>query len=424
MGKFCNTCRLTLVLLCQSVIYEPAIATNLDAVVTAIGRGQRNHEIAKSLKAMQAAAQQEISAKDQSRNQYLLATTLSVGEDNQLTIAADNVKYYENVHWSAVAKLPDCDPTCMKGIDEVQSKLRPGETLGGPTLGGGKCRNTDVHTELLFLFGAHFRNQLKSGGIFLLYSHFIPCAGLSQCSFGECAGDLAYYRHSNRERDVYFVIVYGTLFAPGGQGTGSNERLSKLYQALGGIPLLHCSKPNEESDTVCQPTNSDDEPFYIHVTNPVYQRFPRVYRNDRNQPQVYAECLSRGNFIQYLTRSNPRFEITLITDKILAEFAREYLLDQSGKVGIPYYRSLQALLARFQFKMPLEIQIVINMCSKFMLCLGDYPDGQLLLDAPLKKELEKKANTATRDDFCTTFGKALMLMRKDKPDICPKKLFN
>ena len=123
-----------------------------------------------------------------------------------------------------------------------------------------------------------------------------------------------------------------------------------------------------------------------------------------------------------MTRSNPRFQITLITDKILAEFAREYLLDQSGKVGIPYYRSLQALLARLQFKMPLEIQIVINMCSKFMLCLGDYPNGQLLLDAPLKKELEKKANTATRDAFCTTYGKALMLRHKDKPDICPNYL--
>ena len=38
---------------------------------------------------------------------------------------------------------------------------------------------------------------------------------------------------------------------------------------------------------------------------------------------------------------------------------------------------------------------------------------------PLKKESEKEANTATRDSFFTTFGKALMLMRKDKPDICP-----
>ena len=82
---------------------------------------------------MQAAAQEQIAAKDQSRNQYLLATTLSVGEDNQLTIAADNVMYYENVHWRQVAKLPDCDATCVEGIDEIQSKLRPGETIGRPT---------------------------------------------------------------------------------------------------------------------------------------------------------------------------------------------------------------------------------------------------------------------------------------------------
>ena len=116
--------------------------------------------------------------------------------------------------------------------------------------------------------------------------------------------------------------------------------------------------------------------------------------------------------------------MTLITDKILAEFTREYLLDQSGEVGIPYYRSLQALLVKLQFKWPLEIQVALNLCDKFMKYLDDYPDCQLLLDTQLKKELEKKANTATRDAFCTTFGKALMLRQIDKPDICPKKLFN
>ena len=73
------------------MIYKPAITTNLEAVVTAILEGQRNQEVAQSLEAMQTAAQQQIDAKDQSRNQYLLATTLSVGEDNQLTIKADNV---------------------------------------------------------------------------------------------------------------------------------------------------------------------------------------------------------------------------------------------------------------------------------------------------------------------------------------------
>ena len=138
-------------LLCTLMIYKPVITTNLEAVVTVIGKSQRNQEVAQSLEAMQTAARQQIAAKYQRRNQYLLATTLSVGEDNQLTIAADNVKYYENVHWSAVAKLPDCDATCVKGI-------------GGPTSGGGKNCKTDVHTELRFLFGAHFRNQLKSGG--------------------------------------------------------------------------------------------------------------------------------------------------------------------------------------------------------------------------------------------------------------------
>ena len=47
----------------------------------------------------------------------------------------------------------------------------------------------------------------------------------------------------------------------------------------------------------------------------------------------------------------------------------------------------------------------------------EYPHGKLVFDTTLKKELEKKASTATRNDFCTTFGEALMLMRKDKPDI-------
>ena len=40
----------------------------------------------------------------------------------------------------------------------------------------------------------------------------------------------------------------------------------------------------KNSETVCQPTNSDDESFDIHVTDPVYQRFPRVYQTTGTSP--------------------------------------------------------------------------------------------------------------------------------------------
>ena len=82
----------------------------------------------------------------------------------------------------------------------------------------------------------------------------------------------------------------------------------------------------------------------------------------------------------------------------MAEFTREYLLHQAGDVGVPNYQSVCILIAKLHSKMRIELQVVINMCNKFILCLGDYPDRELLLDTPLKKELEKKPNTATRDD--------------------------
>ena len=94
--------------------------------------------------------------------------------------------------------------------------------------------------------------------------------------------------------------------------------------------------------------------------------FPHVYRNDRKQPQVYTECFYRGYFIQYLSNLFLPIHTTLVTDILLAEFTREFLLDQAGDVGIPDYRALQALLARFQRKMSLEIHRMINMYSKFI----------------------------------------------------------
>ena len=179
---------------------------------------------------------------------------------------------------------------------------------------------------------------------------------------------------------MYFVIFYGKVIAPDGQGTGSNEKLSKLYQTLGGIPLLHCPKTNRNSLTVCEPTNSADESFDIHVANPVYQRFPRVYTEDSNKPQVHTECLSRGHFVEYLTNSDKWLRATKITDKILAEFTREYLLEQSG-IRIIDYRTYVILLHILRYKMRDQRNITeaMDLCKKFMLCLRNYPDGELFL---------------------------------------------
>ena len=87
----------------------------------------------------------------------MLATTLSLGKDNELTTAGDNVKYYENVHWSQVADLPDCDATCVKGIDEIRSKLLPLREL---PLGSCKCKFTLSYCSFMELISVISCNQV------------------------------------------------------------------------------------------------------------------------------------------------------------------------------------------------------------------------------------------------------------------------
>ena len=54
---------------------------------------------------------------------------------------------------------------------------------------------------------------------------------------------------------------------------------------------------------------------------------------------------------------------------------------------------------------------------------GDYPDGKLLLDSLLKKELKNNDNIALRAALSTNYGKAFMIISEDKRDINPKNLF-
>ena len=86
------------------------------------------------------------------------------------------------------------DPsTFEKGIDNIQSNLRPEDTLVWLTLGGRKIAKKLMYTPSYFSCLELISEFLKSGGIFLLYSDFIPFVGPSQWNF--------------RKRNCYQVIA-------------------------------------------------------------------------------------------------------------------------------------------------------------------------------------------------------------------------
>ena len=139
------------------------------------------------------------------------------------------------------------DPsTFEKGIDNIQSNLRPEDTLVRLTLGGRKIAKNWCTHRVTFLVWSSFLNFWNQVVYFCCTVTLYP---LSDRLNGILENAIVIRLLPARQHNV--VIIYGTVFAPGRQGTGSDERLSQLYHALGGIPLLRCSKPKEDSETVC-----------------------------------------------------------------------------------------------------------------------------------------------------------------------------
>ena len=387
-----------------------------EGIVKAIAEGMYNTQIANLTQQLKLSHQQRI--KRNPGNQYLIAVPLAIGPDSSISGSPDGAMYYQNMNLIGLQNSSDIDNKSIQCIENIQTKFKSESKLKDT----GK--KTLIHTELQFLCGKHFREALRSeNAIFLVYSHYIPCSGLSSCSYGECAGDMAYHRHMNNK--VHFIVPYAKLFEPGGEGTGSNEKLSKLYLTLAGIPLLKC----QES---CELTPVDKAlPLGKLIKNPFFHRFPRVCRNDRTKAIIFAECLARGTFIQELSNSNPPLHDVpqSLTDQIMTEFAKEYLLERcqdkdTTKCNYDDFLKHHAVEMRNHTNSSM-MKLNLHMCLLYMdVVPSNYPDSELELDRSLKKQLDKTDQSRKiRDKFCESFG--IKVLSKGKiPHICPKKYQN
>lgn len=400
--------KILMMLVVTVLIVSTCSGTNtVPELMKEIGKGKKDRVIAELLAEMQRGAMGEIKAKTDHCNQYLLATRLNIHENGMLSIEKNKVKYYENINKRDIKSSDGLDYMGISGTPTKHNTVRNVENASN---------NAKIHTELQFIYAKHFQTELKEGGIFLIYSHFIPCSGLSQkASFGECAGDMAYYRKSHR--NVHFVVMYSEFFAPAGDRTGSNEKLSKLYLALGGIPLLHC-KSAEHS---CSKNNSEQISMEKFLEDPFYQRFPRVFaKNQKSKIQIglFVECLAHGNFIQYLTNLEPDLESIpqKDIDEILTEFVSEYFLANSGQVNLNDYKTIVMLAGMLRGKLIEKARDIIDKCFLFMDTQSEIKDQPLTPNAELRKRLRKPS--IPRDVLCNYFGSRIGLQQKKKPDIC------
>ena len=204
----------------------PTVKKQLENTVREIADGKHNNELAELWSQMETNAFQGKS-KSNRLYQYLIAARLNLAKDNKMTVKPNEIKYYTNINVQKAKD--DCDSVCQAKVNEIRTKQELTDTL--ERLSGMKTRcNTQEHTDLQFLYGKDYQASLSEGGIFLIYSYYIPCAGQAKCSLGECAGDLAYGLvdiRMNSKKPVYFVITYSDAFKR--QMVSTNECVSKLY---------------------------------------------------------------------------------------------------------------------------------------------------------------------------------------------------
>ena len=166
-----------LIISCRIIVVgsAPTDKKQLENTVREIADGKHNNELVELWSQMETKAFQGKS-KSNRPYQYLIAARLNLAKDNKMTVKPNEIKYYTNIDVQRAKD--DCDGVCQAKVNEIRTKQESTDTL--ERLSGMKTRcNTQVHTELQFLYGKDYRASLSEVGIFLIYSYYIPCAGLA-----------------------------------------------------------------------------------------------------------------------------------------------------------------------------------------------------------------------------------------------------
>lgn len=392
-----------------------------------IASGEYNSELANLWGEMENAANSNHIKKKP--YQYLLAAPVHWDNESQPSVNSSEVRYYENIN--VVQAKTDCDLVCQKKLNNIRTKLDSSELLDRLITYETRC-NTAVHTELQFLYGEDFRAVLKNGGIFLIYSYYIPCAGLAKCSLGECAGDLAYglveMRRENSVNPVYFVIMYSKVFKR--QSGSTNECTSKLYHKHAGIPMLICEK--SQNTRQCSVSLGEEVINPNYIGNPVFHRFPRITQVSQKKfkkADVFIACLAMGGFLQTMTQSSliergksltaeQLYQRDANTAKLIASWLS--MVSDPNENQEPNIRHIgDALdLIHRNVKVVGEISIV-DRCRSYNSCLTDLSDGP-----PTIEENGTNLSDKVLKDLCGAYSQRLRLGRR-KVKVCknprPKK---
>ena len=342
--------------------------------------------------------------------QYLLATKLLWSDDDELSVNSREVKYFSNINTKEAEKT--CDGIFLGSINRINTKYNPKWTI--------------ENRAGVFLYGNEFREQLKNGGIFLIYSKFIPCAGLAASSFGECSGDLAAaLKDLRKSYEVYFVIMYSDVYGSNNVKRGqTNECTSKLYHRLAGIPLLLCTQNSGK----CEVAVGSETSFADNVVAPIFQSFPRVNLALQRKVRIsdtFLFRLAKSSFLETLagdqtSENDNAFQVKLKLIEDMIAF-----LSNPPDPNSPNIHNTNDMTLLFQrnFRGPrgLLAQEYGNHCETFINCLPNLKEGPPTI---LMKYGEMDAVTEeidkNRKEFCARYAESLKVLGKS-PELCRNK---
>ena len=397
--------------------------------ILAVAKGSHNADLNRLWKEMEAATDDQ---EKSSQMQYLLASKLQWRKENELSIDSRDVKYFANINTKRAAE--HCDLSCRQKINRINTKINPESTIED-FASKKKGLKTAVHTELLFLFGTEFREELKKGGTFLIYSKFIPCAGLADSSFGECSGDLAAALKELRESyQVYFVIMYSDVYGEnngqnvdGPQRGSTNECTSKLYHRLAGIPLLLCKADR------CSVVVGNEDSFVNQVQNPEFQSFPRVHKALQpkvRRSDVFLYCLAKSQFLEMLGGGRQRKQVYSIDigselDRVKLKLIED-MLSALSNPSHPERPNIQntgdevTLIQRNYPKSQLALEYG-NHCVSFIDCLPHLRDGPPTIFGEYgRMDGDTKESDVIRKRFCNKYAHTLTVLGKPL-DLCSSR---
>lgn len=375
-------------------------------VVKAIGNGHMKKELEDMLKEMQ----RNIPKGTETTQQHMLVAPLYIDE---ASIYIREVKFYKNYYWSDFREV--CDDQCKRGIESVTTKRCHEDTL---------TPDTKIHTELQFMYGDESRMMLGKGGIFLIYSHFIPCAQLFNCSFGECSGDLGHYLTKNIDnsaKQTFFITLYKQNFQIG--CTKTNICVSQLYQALAGIPVILCTEGE------CKPDNHPRISFEDYVSKPTKQNLPRIHSQGEAKElktDVFLLCLARGEYVQELTETYFTQARSSADEAIREAVVLQLLEAKIGRNRFDYNNLVNEAFVLARGDNLEKCHEIIKRCEEYVSCLLNLRTRKQQIGSKRKRyeDLCSRTRTRTFDSnhpdkkIFTEMCDRLQYGEMEKPDVC------